>query len=119
MSNKSPLAVVTEQFGGKDKLVDKLVGLLSSTGDEPKDELRTRLLGAANKKLLRLHRVASTLKEQYGSRDELIQKVATGAGRTKDKDFVTRLESYTTPRLVDIAQVAARKARKAARAKPA
>ena len=44
---KSPLARVKEEFGGKDKLVDKIVGVLDS-GDESKDELRKRLLGVAN-----------------------------------------------------------------------
>ena len=58
MATKSPLARVKEEFGGKDKLVDKIVGLLGS-GDEPKDEMRRRLLGAANKKLVRLHTVAT------------------------------------------------------------
>ena len=42
-----PLARVKEEFGGKDKLVDKIVGVLDS-GDESKDELRKRLLGVSN-----------------------------------------------------------------------
>ena len=47
---QSPLARVKEEFGGKDKLVDKIVGVLDS-GDESKDELRKRLLGVSNTKL--------------------------------------------------------------------
>jgi hypothetical protein len=114
MSQKSPLEVVNEKFGGKDKLVDKLVGLLES--DESKDELRKRLLAVANRKLLRLHQVASTVKEKYGSRDKLLEQATVG--RAKDKDYRARLEAYSTSRLVDIATVSARR-NKAAEAKPA
>jgi hypothetical protein len=112
MSQKSPLEVVNEKFGGKDKLVDKLVGLLES--DESKDELRKRLLAVANHKLLRLHQVASTVKEKYGSRDKLLDQATSG--RAKDKDYRARLEAYSTARLVDIATVSARRTK--AEAKP-
>jgi hypothetical protein len=115
MSQKSPLEVVNDDFGGKDKLVEKLVGLLES--DESKEDLRKRLLGVANKKLLRLHRVASAVREQYGSRDKLLEKTVTTIGRAKDKDFHTRLESMSTSRLLDMAHVAERR-HKAASAPP-
>jgi hypothetical protein len=107
MSTKSPLAEVNEKFGGKDKLVDKLVGLLES--DESKDDMRQKLLGVANKKLIRLHGVATTVKEKYGSRDKLLQ--ATLGTQGKDKDYVTRVQTYSTPRLVDMARIAERRAK--------
>src|SRR5689334_20700621 len=109
MPTKSPLEVVNEKFGGKDKLVEKLVGLLES--DEPKEELRKRLLAVANKKLIRLHGVASLVKEKYGSREKLLEQLATSTGRAKDKDYRTRLDSYTTPRLVDAVKVAERRSK--------
>jgi hypothetical protein len=112
MPTKSPLEEVKEKFGGKDKLVDKLVGLLES--DEPKEELRQRLLAVANKKLLRLHDVASLVKEKYGSREKLLEQLVGATGRAKDKDYRTRLEHFTTPRLVDAAKVADRRAKAAA-----
>lgn len=119
MPGKSPLAVVKDKFGGKDKLVDQIVGMLESpASDEPKDELRKRLLGAANKKLLHLHAVASTVKDKYGSREKLVAAAATALGRTKDKDYVTKLGTLSTPRLLDLTKVAERKA-KAAKAKAA
>src|SRR5687767_8264302 len=111
--SKSPLAAVNDDFGGKDKLVDKLVGLLPA-GDQPKDDLRKRLLAVSNKKLLRLHRVASTVKDTYGSREKLIAGAALG--REKDKDLVTRLETLPTPQLVDLANTAARRAKRASAA---
>ena len=112
MPTKSPLEEVNDKFGGKDKLVEKLVGLLES--DEPKEELRKRLLAVANKKLLRLHGVASLVKEKYGSREKLLEQLAGSTGRAKDKDYKTRLESFTTPRLVDAAKVAERRTKAAA-----
>src|SRR6266436_7556655 len=74
MSSNSPLARVKEEFGGKDKLVDKL---------------------------LRLHIVATKVK-QTGGHDQLAAAAAAGVGHGKDKDFVTKLESFSNGRLVDM-----------------
>lgn len=104
MATKSPLARVKEEFGGKDKLVDKIVGLLGS-GDEPKDEMRRRLLGAANKKLVRLHSVATQVKD-LGGREALAGAAAQELGRAKDKDYVTKLGTYSSGRLIDMLQSA-------------
>jgi hypothetical protein len=100
MSTKSPLERVKQEFGGKDKLVDKLVGLIDA-GDESKDDLRKRLLGAANGKLVRLHAVASRVKQQ-GGHDKLVAATAQSLGRAKDKDYVEKLASYPDTRLFDI-----------------
>jgi hypothetical protein len=109
-SSSSPLARVKEEFGGKDKLVDKLVGLVDA-GDESKDDLRKRLLGAANSKLLRLHIVASKVKEQ-GGHDKLAAAAASGVGHGKDKDYVAKLESFSNGRLVDMLASAERRAKR-------
>jgi hypothetical protein len=110
MPSASPLARVKEEFGGKDKLVDKLVGLVDA-GDESKDDLRRRLLGAANKKLLRLHGVATKVKAQ-GGHDKLAAAAAEGVGHGKDKDFVTKLGSFSNGRLVDMLEASERRAKK-------
>ncbi len=107
MATQSPLARVKEEFGGKDKLVDKIVALLGS-GDEPKDEMRRRLLGAANSKLVRLHGVATQVKE-LGGKDQLADAAATELGRGKDKDYVAKLGTFSSGRLVDILQSARRR----------
>lgn len=111
MATKSPLARVKEEFGGKDKLVDKIVGLLGS-GDEPKDEMRRRLLGAANKKLVRLHGVATQVKD-LGGKDGLASATAQELGRAKDKDYVTKLGTFSSGRLVDMLQAARRRSKRA------
>ena len=107
MATKSPLARVKEEFGGKDKLVDKIVGLLGS-GDEPKEDMRRRLLGAANSKLVRLHGVATQVKE-LGGKDQLADAAAQEMGRAKDKDYVTKLGTFSSGRLVDMWQSARRR----------
>jgi hypothetical protein len=112
MSSGSPLARVKEEFGGKDKLVDKLVGLVDA-GEESKDDLRKRLLGAANSKLLRLHTVATKVKER-GGHDKLAVAAADSVGHAKDKDFVTKLESFSNGRLVDMLEAAERRAKRKA-----
>jgi hypothetical protein len=112
MSQKSPLAIVNETFGAKDKLVDKLVGLLDR-GDESKDDLRKRLSTAANTKLLHLHKVATEVKEKWGSHDALVKDVAKALGRTKDKPFVDRLAAYSDARLIDLARATERRSKRA------
>jgi hypothetical protein len=118
MSQKSPLAIVNETFGAKDKLVDKLVGLLDR-GDESKDDLRKRLSSAANTKLLHLHQVAVTVKDKYGSHDSLVDQIGKALGRSKDKPFIESLAAYSDSRLVDLAKATERKAKKTTKAKSA
>jgi hypothetical protein len=112
-AKKTPLQTVKEQ-GGKEKLVDKIVGLIESGGEEA-DELKKRLLAASNSKLLRLAQIGETLKQKYGgSRDKLAAEVASALGRAKDNDYVKRLGEYSPGRLLDLAQSLARRAGAAA-----
>ena len=113
---KTPLARVKDEFGGKDKLVDKIVGVLDS-GDESRDDLRKRLLGVSNTKLIRLHLVATKTKEA-GGHDKLVTATAESQGRAKDKDYVSKLGGLSNARLLDLKGVAKDPAAKAA-AKPA
>jgi hypothetical protein len=113
-----PLARVKEEFGGKDKLVDKIVGVLDS-GDESKDELRKRLLGVSNTKLIRLFATATKTK-QAGGHDKLVAATADKLNRAKDKDYVAKLDELSDARLIDMMQAAeARSGAAAAAAKAA
>ena len=104
----SPFARVKEEFGGKDKLVDKIVGVLES-GDETKDEVRQRLLGVANRKLIRLYSVATKAKE-LGGHDKLAAAAAESLNRAKDKDYVAKLGAFSNGRLIDVMTAAQRRA---------
>ena len=115
---KSPLSRVKDEFGGKDKLVDKIVGVLDA-GDLSKDDLRKKLLGVANGKLIRLHAVATRTKEA-GGHDKLAATIADKLKRGKDKDYVNKLGEYSNGRLLDMLTVAERaQAAAVAASKPA
>ena len=101
---KTPMQLVHEEHGGKEKLVDKILGSLEADGEEDKADLKRRLLSASNKKLLRLAKSAQVLKEKYGSKEKLVGQVAEALGRAKDADFVKRLDGYTQGRLLDLAK---------------
>jgi hypothetical protein len=113
---KSPLARVKDEFGGKDKLVDKIVGVLDA-GDEGKDVLRKRLLGVANGKLIRLFSVATRTK-QAGGHDKLAATTAERHKHGKDKDYVAKLGGLSDARLLDMLQAADRAQGVAAGAAP-
>ncbi len=103
MAKKTPLQQVTEQHGGKEKLVDKLMGMLER-GDESKDELRGRLLAAPNSKLLRLHTVMTEIKDQFGDKEKLVDALLALMNRAKDEDYRGKLIDYSPNRLMDMYQ---------------
>src|SRR5204862_5510696 len=78
-------------------------------GDEPKDDVRKRLLGVANSKLIRLHDVASTVKSKHGGHDKLADSTASALGRAKDKDYVAKLGDFSDARLLDVLGAATRR----------
>jgi hypothetical protein len=102
-AKKTPLQLVTDDHGGKGKLVETILGLVE-TGEESADDVKARLLKASNRKLLRLQAVATAIKDKYGSPDQLADAVAQKLGRAKDEDYVTRLKAYTPARLLDLAR---------------
>ncbi|MBI4508841.1 MAG: hypothetical protein HY698_04345 [Deltaproteobacteria bacterium] len=112
---KTPLQLVNEEHGGKEKLVERIIGLIERDESEDKDTLKRRLLAASNRKLLRLAQNAETLRTKYGSTEKLAEAVAGMMGRIKDKDYVTRLASFTPHRLLDMARNLSRKAAAPAR----
>jgi hypothetical protein len=97
----SPLQQVTEKHGGKEKLVDKLLGIIER-GEEAKDELRTRLLSASNSKLLRLFAVSTEMKEKFGGKDKLVDALLGLLNRAKDGDYREKLLSLSPTRLLDL-----------------
>ena len=104
---KSPLAQVKEQFGSKEKLVDALLGLPESIltrGEEDKDEYRTRLLAAANRKLLRLFQVGSSVEKRFGGKEQLVDGLLKLAQRAKDTDYRGKLLSLSLGKLSDMYQ---------------
>lgn len=111
-AKKAPLQQVNEEHGGKEKLVDKLMGMLER-GDESKDEFRKRLLAAPNSKLLKLHKVKTDLKEGFGDKQKLVDAILGLMNRAKDADYREKLLSYSDAKLLDLHATWKRKARAA------
>jgi hypothetical protein len=115
---KTPLQLVKEQFGDKQKLVEAVQKL--ATDDLWLDRVNDAkgLERVSNQKLLRLHASLSQAKEKFGSRDKLIGAILELEKRVKDDGFKARLAKYPLPRLLDLHGAAARR-RKASDAKTA
>lgn len=110
MSKQSPLKTVQDVHGGKEKLVDKLVGLLDAQDGESEDEFKARLKLVPNSKLLHLLTVGERAKE-LGGRDALVEKVAGFKGQSKDDDYKTKLGEFSLGRLIDMHDSLARRAK--------
>ncbi len=101
MATKTPLQQVNEQHGGKEKLVDKLLGIMER-GEESKDDLRSRLLTAANSKLLRLLAVSTEIKDKFGGKEKLVDSLLGLMNRTKDGDYREKLLAFAPTKLIDL-----------------
>jgi len=114
----SPLQAVKERFGDKQKLVDAVKAL--ATSDLWLDRVSDvkGLAKVSNAKLLRLHEMLSGVKKDFGSRAKLIDSILSLEKREKDAGLRGRLETFPTPRLVDLHASAARAAKKAKAAGP-
>jgi hypothetical protein len=116
MTTKSPLSIVKERFQDKD-------GLLKAVRELVTDELWIDRLDStkgkgldsiSNKKLLRLHTVLSEVKSQFGSRAKLLDAILTHEKRGKDEGYKSRLNRFSTPRLLDLYKSGAKRAKSAA-----
>lgn len=108
---KSPLAIIKDKFGGKEKLVAELEKL---TKDDDLWVARTNkdkgLAHVSNAKLLKLQATFAAVKEKFGTRAKLIDAIAELEKRTKDDGYKSRLGHYPVPRLYDMYKSAAKRA---------
>jgi hypothetical protein len=111
MRKKTPLQIVNEQHGGKEKLVDALTGMLER-GEEGKADFRARLLAAANTKLLRLHAVMTEIKSRFGEREQLVDALLALINKAKDKDYREKILDYSPVRLLSMLHAAEKRQRK-------
>ena len=115
-TKKSPLASTKSEHESKEKLVDKLVGLLGqiTKSDEAKEDLKGRLLAVSNKKLLNLFAVGTELKSKFGSVEKAAEALAQTLGRAKDADYVKKLKTFAPAKLLDLYRVAEKRGAKKA-----
>lgn len=107
---QTPLQIVKEKFGSKDKLIESLTGVLELGEGETKEELAARLKHVANAKLLHLSEMAAQVKS-LGGREAIVTKIAELKGQAKDSDFVAKLNTYSNGRLTDMYKSLSRKAK--------
>lgn len=104
---KSPLQQVKDKFGGKDKLVAELMGMMARPSDLTKDQFKKKLLAQSNRKLMILHQRETTIKSKYGSRAKLIDSLVSarmGKQKKEDKTYRVHLEKRTNGQLLDLAK---------------
>lgn len=111
--NKTPLALVKERFGSKEKLVEAVEKLATKDLWLARVSEAKGLKHVSNAKLLRLHDSLEDAKKRFGSRDKLVAAIAELEKRAKDEGFKTRLSGYPLPRLVDLHDAAAKRAKAA------
>lgn len=111
--NETPLQAVKRRFGSKDALVDAIAEAARGTSEEVADA-KERLKTQTNKKLLRIAEISETVKQEYGSRDKLIESLSSALGRAKDSDYVSKLRTFSNARLLDMKRAADRRARRRA-----
>ena len=99
---RHPKARVAEAHGSKAALAKAIAPLLART-DEDSGAIEDRLKKASNAQLLRLQRATQTLKDKYGNREKLIAAIGEAQRKTKDKDYLAKLDSYSLPQLLDLA----------------
>jgi hypothetical protein len=106
---KTPLQLVKERFGDKQKLVEAVKGLATDALWLDRTSADKGLARVPNAKLLKLHAALTRAKEDFGSRQKLIEAICALEKRTADDGFKTRLEGYPLPRLLDLHQAAKRR----------
>jgi hypothetical protein len=114
-TKKAPLTRVNELHGDKEKLVDRLLGLIDLGGVD-KETVKARLLAVSNKKLLRMFEVANEVKQKYGTPEKLADAVAAAVGKAKDKAYLEKLGAMAKrqpARLLDLLRVATKKGKAA------
>lgn len=99
---KTPLAEIKERFGSKEALVKELKSLFDK-GDLFENRLNpdSGLTHVANAKLLKLHDVATEVKERFTTRARLIDDLLKTMKREKDEGLRSRFERWGLPRLWD------------------
>ena len=96
----SPLTQVKDRFGSKDKLVEAVRDLAGEEMFLDRLNEDKGLERVSNKKLLHLHAVLTSVKDEFGSRDKLVDAILELEKR-KDEGYRARLVRWPTTRLYD------------------
>lgn len=106
MTKYSPLQRVQQEHGSKKTLAKKVIGILSAQEGEEQEAFEKRILTLSNQKLLRLWDAQQKLESDYGSRDDLVKKLVASKFPKGNDSYSTKLQSFSTPKLLDLARQA-------------
>ena len=98
MAKATPRQLVESKFGTRNDLVSAIIGLIGDDGST-----RARLMGTTNKKLLRIHEVATTVQSKFGDKGGLIDAIAAlqfPSGKP-NAGWREKMDGYTVKRLLD------------------
>ena len=107
---RHPMARVVAAHGSKAALAGAIAKAIARA-DQDTGALESQLKKASNAQLLRLQRATQTLKEKFGDRTKLIAAIGAATNKSKDQDYLAKLETYSLPQLLDIAAASQRAAR--------
>lgn len=99
---RHPRAKLLAAHGSKEALAKSIAPALAHGGEDA-DSIAARLRTASNRQLLRLAAAADKVKQKWGSREKLIEAIGAASKKSKDKDFLAKLESTSLPRLLELA----------------
>ena len=111
MGPRHPHGRVKATSQGSKEALAKALAPMIARGDEDTDQLTARLKTASNAQLLRLQKIADQVKSKFKNRAGLIEAIGKSEQKTKDKDFIAKLESLSIGNLFDLAVSAERRAR--------
>jgi len=100
---KSPLQTVKDKFGSRGDLIEKLAGLVDDLAGD--GNVKGKLGGLSNEKLLRLYAIEQKVREKYGDRSKLEQQIVSGrqaAGLSADDAFKAKLAKCSKGELLDM-----------------
>lgn len=100
---RHPRAKLVAAHGSKAELAKSLAGKLAH-GDQDAGTVEDRLRTASNTQLLRLSRAVETMTQKYGSREKLIAAIGAAQQKSKDKDYLAKLDSFSLPHLLELAR---------------
>jgi hypothetical protein len=99
---RHPKGRVTEAHGTKAALAHAVAQAIARA-DQDAGALEARLKTASNAQLLRLQKASQTMKQKFGDREKLIAAIGTASKKSKDKDYLAKLDTYSLPQLLDLA----------------
>ena len=99
---RHPRGKLLAAHGSKEALAKALAPALARA-DEDADAIVARLRTASNRQLLRLAAATAMVKKKWGTREKLIAAIGAAGKRAKDQDYLTKLDTLTLPRLLELA----------------